>query len=688
MAVEIGRLLAAGRAGRARLGDRPLAAVDLAVLVRSHKEGEIVRLALQARHIRAVIYSQDSVFAGEDAWELQLVLQAAHEPLNQRRLKTALATSLLGWDAAGLVRLEEDEQLWEEIVARFIGYQHLWREKGFVAMLRGLLRQEAVKERLAARDDGERRLTNLRHLLELLQSAAHDEGLGAAEMLAWLARRRREAGRMGDEEQLRLESDRHLVKIVTIHKSKGLEYPVVFCPFLWEGNAVVRDTAKGEVSFHDQDNLLRMDLGSGELVANRLRQRDEGLAEDMRLLYVALTRAKHRCYCCWGRVKNQKGDVSALSPLGYLLHPVAGGEEGVVPALQGYFDALEDDQAAATLLELAAQSGGTVAVRPLPTENEAAPVAHARAEQLLPPRLFARPLRDDWTVRSFSSLTRGGEPHGAILDDEFFTSPASAADNSHEPVRSIFSFPRGAEAGTCLHGIFEELDFAEVRSAAAQELVRENLERYGFDVTWTETLLDALAMIVATPIDPAEPELRLETIALADRLNEMEFHYPLAAITPRGLQRVFAAHRADLAIGDLPERLGRLQFSPGQGFMKGFVDLIFIRQDRYFIVDYKSNHLGDTLDCYAQPQLARSVAEAHYALQYHIYTVALHRHLKLRLGAAYDYDRQMGGSYYLFLRGMDPAAGAGHGVFRERPDRLLIEALDLYLATGEEGGGR
>ncbi|MDH5298818.1 MAG: hypothetical protein OEV91_07350, partial [Desulfobulbaceae bacterium] len=123
-------------------------------------------------------------------------------------------------------------------------------------------------------------------------------------------------------------------------------------------------------------------------------------------------------------------------------------------------------------------------------------------------------------------------------------------------------------------------------------------------------------------------------------------------------------------------------------FMKGFVDLIFFWQGRYCIADYKSNHLGDALDCYNEPQLARAVAEAHYALQYHIYTVALHRHLKIRLGAGYDYDTHLGGSYYLFLRGMDPAAGAGHGVFRERPSRGVIEALDTYLATGEEGGGR
>ncbi len=685
VAVGIGRLLAASRSSEALVGDRPLAAADIAVLVRSHADGEIIRAALEARRIRAVIYSQDSVFSGKDAWELQLVLTAAHEPLHDRRLKTALATSLLGRDAAGLVRLEEDERAWEEVIDRFTTYQRLWRDQGFATMFSELLRREAVKERLAAGRDGERRLTNLRHLLELLQGAAHYEGLGPAELLAWLAKRRREAGRLGDEEQLRLESDRHLVKIVTIHKSKGLEYPVVFCPFLWEGSPVVRGTAKGLVSFHDGDGVLRMDLGGPELERHRLRQRTEALAEDMRLLYVAMTRAKHRCYCCWGRVKTSRSDISAASPLGYLLHPVAAsGDNDLVSALADYFADLDEAAVLAPLAQLVEGAGGAVAVRPLPREEEGGVAVPAEEARLAPPLAFHRTLADDWSIRSFTALTRGGEGHGAVLADEFAVPVASpvVADGA----ASIFSFPRGARAGTCLHAIFEELDFGEARGEAARRLVQESLVRYGFGEEWTGTLVEALARIVATPLDPADPALCLARIGTADRLNELEFHYPLARVTPRGLARIFAAHRADLALGELPERLGELVFSPGDGFMKGFVDLIFVWQGRFYIVDYKSNHLGDTLDWYGPPQLARAVAEAHYGLQYHIYVIALHRYLALRLGAAYDYDRHFGGCCYLFLRGMDPAAGPGHGVFCERPARALVEALDRYLATGREGG--
>ncbi len=688
LATEIGRLLLAGRAGTAMVGEQPLVAADLAVLVRSHRDGEIVRAALQASNIRSVIYSQDSVFAAKDAWELQLVLSAAHDPWNQRRLKTALASSLLGWDATGLVRLEEDEHLWEEIIDRFTTYQRLWREQGFATMLRELLQREKVKERLAGERDSERRLTNLRHLMELLQGAVHDEGLGPAELFAWLSKRRRQAGRMGDDEQLRLDSDRHLVKIVTVHKSKGLEYPVVFCPFLWEGSPVVRGNSKSPVSFHDREGKLVMDLGSELLESHKQQQQTEALAEDLRLLYVALTRAQHRCYCCWGRVKTSREDISATSPLGYLLHPLAvEPDSGLIPALQAYFKDLDEDEVLAPLTELVARAGGAVAVRPLPVSAEVVVVAEEERAPLVAPATFGRRLAADWGIRSFSALTRGADSHGAVIDDEF--SPASVSQvGDEEAGRSIFSFPRGARAGTCLHAIFEELDFTDVRSLAAEQLVQESLRRYGFEESWGEVVVDALADIVATPLDPEEPELHLARIAVDQRLNEMEFHYPLAKVTPAGLQRVFAAHRSDLVIDDLPERVGSLLFSPGKGFMKGFVDLIFVWQGRYYIADYKSNHLGDELTCYGQPQLTRAVTDAHYALQYHIYTVALHRHLKIRLGAGYDYDTQMGGSYYLFLRGMNPAVGPGHGVFRERPSRALIEALDAYLATGEEGGGR
>ncbi|MDH5298882.1 MAG: exodeoxyribonuclease V subunit beta, partial [Desulfobulbaceae bacterium] len=631
LAFEIGRLLLAGRTGEAMVGEKPLVAADLAVLVRSHRDGEIVRNALQESNIRAVIYSQDSVFAAKDGWELQLILSAAHDPWDQRRLKSALASSLLGWDAAGLIRLEEDEQLWEEIIDRFTTYQRLWREQGFATMLRELLQREGVKERLAAERDGERRLTNLRHLMELLQGAVHDQGLGPAELLAWLGKRRRQAGGLGDEEQLRLESDRHLVRIVTVHKSKGLEYPVVFCPFLWEGSPVVRGRSLSPVSFHDPAGLVRMDLGSELLESHRLQQQTEALAEDLRLLYVALTRAKHRCYCCWGRVKSSREDVSATSPLGYLLHPHAGrADSGLIPALQGYFKDLDEEAVLAPLAELAARAGGAVAVQPLPIPAAVAGVAEEPRAVLVAPPRFGRKLAADWAIRSFSALSRGGESHGAVLDDEFSVRPVAGAGGAEVPP-SIFSFPRGARAGTCLHAIFEELDFGDVHSPAARQLVRESLQRYGFAATWEEAVVGALADIVATPLDPAAPELRLDRISVTRRLNEMEFHYPLARVTPAGLQRVFGVHRGDLVIDDLPERLGGLVFSPGQGFMKGFVDLIFVWQGRYCIADYKSNHLGDGLACYGEPQLARAVAEAHYALQYHIYTVALHRHLKIRL---------------------------------------------------------
>ncbi|MDX1656312.1 MAG: 3'-5' exonuclease, partial [Candidatus Competibacteraceae bacterium] len=469
---------------------------------------------------------------------------------------------------------------------------------------------------------------------------------------------------------LRLESDENLVKIVTIHKSKGLEYPVVFVPFPWDGG--IQRAGRGSFAFHDphRDNRAFLDLGSGQEQQHAPLARQEALAEGLRLLYVALTRARDRCYMVWG---NMSG--AAESAAAWLLHPPAAHEpkdpwQAVMERVKG----ISDTDLIQDLRTLAIPAQEQILIEPLPGEA---------GERYLPPRaqplpLVARPLPvpppAGFRVTSFSALATG--PGGELPDYEAGFEPEEAPGEG----RRFLDFPRGARAGRCLHTLLEHLDFTRTERADLEDKVQRVLAQHGFEAgPWTAVVAAAIEGILAAPLDRLG-NLRLEDIPFGRRLNELEFYYPLPYFSDRQLRTLLLKH--GLA-GPIRERIGSLVFSPVQGFMKGYIDLIFEAGGAYYLADYKSNWLGGSLEAYREEQLPAVMAREGYYLQYLIYTVALHRYLALRL-PDYDYDRHFGGVFYLFLRGMDPEKGPDYGVFRDRPQRALVEALDRMIAQGQE----
>jgi exodeoxyribonuclease V beta subunit len=538
-------------------------------------------------------------------------------------------------------------------------------------MFRTLVSGERVPQRLLQFQDGERRMTNLWHLAERLQAAAERECTGMEGLTAWLAERRRSEASADEEEQLRLESDEHLVKIVTIHKSKGLEYPVVFCPFLWSGG-LWADRAK-TVLCHDpkDDGQAVMDLGSEELEVWRPQACREEMAENLRLLYVALTRAKSRCYLIWGKI-NELG----TSPLAWLLHqPQTVDTPLTLDTVKTYVEERSAAELRADLDAWAAQAPGAIDITPRPTltGRRYAPTAHD--EPPLAARRFPWQLRQRWRLSSFSALASGESTE--LPDHDAVTRPVTdASPSEHGP--SIATFPRGVRAGSCLHAMLQHLDFTQADDRTLTTLVSSDLQAYGFEASWTPIMADLLARVVATPLD-ASGTLRLRDIPADRRLNELEFSYPLHGLTPDGLQRLLGAH--GFGIGSIREEIGRLTFAPAQGYMRRFIELVCEANGRFYLMDYKSHWLGDTLEDYRQEALAAVMARDMYYLQYLIYSVAVHHYLTLRL-RHYDYETQFGGVFYLFVRGMHPDPGPTYGVFQDRPGRDLIEALDRYLASG------
>jgi exodeoxyribonuclease V beta subunit len=685
---DCARQIAALLDGSARIGDAALRAGDIAVLVRTHRDGVQVRDALGGLGIGCVSIGQDTVFDADEAEDLGVLFAALAPGAGGDRLRAALATRLLGWTAGELAGLASDEGAWDSVQARFEGYRETWRTRGFMAALDSLIHGEGVPERLRRGPEGERRLTNLMHLGELAQAASREQGgerSGAEGLSRWLAERRQPGSaeaRGGEAALLRLESDEDLVRIVTFHKSKGLEYPVVFLPLPWSKGLAPDNRAP--IAFHDRHGLdACLDLGSPDQDLHRALWAEEDLAERLRLFYVAVTRAKHRCVIYWGAVNQSEGSAAA-----YLLHQGPAGEPAAVrmggldePALRSDLDALARDLPDAIRVEDLTPQGPQAVARSAPSSPE------------FKAAVFAGTIPDDWRLLSFSGLAKGSagvreperpdydalpiEPQGgpalALLQESFVPPLPSAAQ-----VEPVFRFPRGARAGHCLHDLFEHLDFRTAEGPVLRQAAESALARHGIEAHWTETLMELATRVLDTPLGP--DGLRLRGIGPEDRRNELEFHFALGGFDPSALNRVLAAH--GVPAGDLGSRPAPARL---QGLMKGFVDLVVRRDGRYYILDYKSNHLGDSLDDYGAEGIARAMAQHGYHLQYLIYTVALHRYLRTRL-TGYDPERHLGGVRYLFLRGMRPEEGDRRGVFQTRPGLGLI--LELERVFGDSAAVR
>ncbi|RRV21410.1 exodeoxyribonuclease V subunit beta [Stutzerimonas nitrititolerans] len=668
-ASEITRLLVLGQqgeAGFARAGElAPLKPSDIAVLVRDGSEAQAIRGELARRGVRSVYLSdKDSVLASQEARDLLLWLRACAEPDVDRRLRAALASRSLGLELAELEQLNQDERVWERRVMQFRDYHQRWQRQGVLPMLRQLLHDFGLPQRLMQRSDGERALTNLLHLAELLQQAAAELD-GEQALIRHLAALLAGEGAAAEEQVLRLESDAALVRVVTIHKSKGLEYPLVFLPFICSFRP-----AEGGRPLQLQDgDSRRLVLEPDEEDIERADR--ERLGEDLRLLYVALTRARHACWLGIADLKkgNAKASLLHRSALGYLL---GGGQPlSASGVLASWLEPLEKP--------------GECRLLPAPEANDSS-YREATLEQAEPSwPTPARRAAEHWWIASYSALRTGDSLESPIerFDDAAPENPAAqkAADDERESVPvvgpvglagSLHLFPRGPNPGTFLHGLLEMAGrdgFAQVASdpAALREQIARRCQRRGLDA-WIEPLNSWLGSLLTTPLK-LEGDARVSLAELTVYQPELEFWFETQRVDVRQIDALVQRHvlpgvpRPAL----LPDRLN--------GMFKGFIDLVFEHQGRYYVVDYKSNWLGEGDAAYTDEAMQATVASHRYDLQYVLYLLALHRQLQLRL-PDYDYERHVGGALYLFLRG---SRAPGQGIHRARPPRELIEALDALF---------
>jgi exodeoxyribonuclease V beta subunit len=622
---------------------RPLNPSDIAILVRTNAQAREFQQHLHAANVASVLTSTESVFASQEAFDLYTLLEAVANPDNRALLKKALALDWFGNDGQSLYLLFNNDSKMDSLAERFSAYHQLWQEQGLMAMANNLLAAEKINHTISHTPSAERRLTNLQHCIELVQQAALNGHLGSHKTLSWLKNAMLNTAHTSvaqDSQQLRLESDADAVKIVTMHRAKGLEFSVVFCPFLWQSTTA---NNKNYIICHLVDDArlntrTLIDLGSTDFERHALQAEFEEQAEQIRLAYVALTRAKVVCYVAWADVRSEKkANSSALS---WLLN------------LSGHDFEFQQQQ----LQKLSLAEPHCFSYRLLgQTIVELIRYQGYRLPAKLSVKQRTRTLSTDWQMSSYTALS-------GLSQHEAHELPRDKADEleikPNAPVSE--ALPLGADSGNMIHELLETVAFSDLAAKTDISEQRAKVcQRYGLNLKEPEIVEQMLFDCVTTPLDEQDSNFCLKNIADKSCLKEMPFYLALKPIHTRNINQILMN---DPTFQPLSKKTIN-------GMLTGFIDLICEYNHKFYVMDYKTNYLTD----YAMPQLIQAMRQHNYGLQYWLYSLVLHRYLKARIDN-YAYDKHFGGVRYLFIRGMHPNKSM-QGVYKARPDIKQLDAL-------------
>lgn len=623
---------------------RAVVAGDIAILVRSHRQGDAFQQTLAHGNIPSVLSSRKTVFQTRECQDLQNVLEAVAVPSDAALLRRALSCKWFGYDGPQFYAMAHDEEEMEGWLERFYAYHELWQEKGVLAMMSRLITTESVFETLSALPLAQRQIANINHLLEILQEEETANNLVPTRILQYITEQRQSSD-MAEYAQLRLESDEEAINIVTMHGVKGLEFPVVFCPVLWARSGHLK-YEKQCIRFHDTQNRQVADLGSSAFEVRRSDAMKEELAEELRLLYVAVTRGSCRTYICWADVKGYGRALSSTeSALAWALSIT---ECENIHEQNEQIEVLCDEEAAAFRL------------LPSDTPCEDSFEIEKVDSETLSCRQFERfPLTADWLMTSYSALA--GSAH--------YSTVVSVPEQQIGESVAIHTLPFGAGFGNVVHGVLEDYPFSMLAGDEDYvDAVEGQCRRFGITAEAGQ-LMALLRDVTRASLTAGESGhmFSLADIPEEDQLKEMPFYFHLRPESTATINTL-------LAFSDV---VRPVQEKALQGYLTGFVDLVCRYQGKYYVIDYKSNYLGDHLHNYDEKNIRSAMRDHNYGLQYWIYTLVLHRFLLGTL-QGYNYEENFGGVFYLFARGMKPAF-PGNGVFFDRPQLRVLDALLLAL---------
>ena len=693
LAADIGALLTSG----ATFDGEPIEARHVAVIVEKHKDARACYRALCDAGIPAVYTGDSDIFNSDAAEDWLCLLEAFDQPHRPGMVRAAAATVFFGMTAEALV--EGGDKLTDDVAEKLREWAGHARERGVAAIFEAA-QLKGMGDRVLSWRGGERLMTDLAHMTQLLQEAAHREHFSLPALRDWLRAQREERSDV-TERFRRLDNDAAAVQVMTVFVAKGLQYPVVYLPFSFNRNIQDREL----VLFHEGEQRCLHVGGSDspDFKAVSVLGRAEDASDDSRLTYVAMTRAQAQVVAWWAPSKDE--------PNGGLSRLLRGRRPGesVVPNSAAPAT-ISDEDALARFQEWEARGGAVIeesVVRPVPAMPRDEPRTNLKA------RHFHRLIDTAWRRTSYSGLIRAAEttpvssePEVIELDDEVAEIPLVSSAVGADVPSPMAELPTGAKFGTLVHAVLETADpFASDLAVELEAQIREHSVWWPVDVPSGE-LATAMVPMHDTPLGPLADGLTLRQIGLQDRMREMDFEFPLAGGDLRAdAPQIRLSHVGELLREQMPvddplasyaDRLtgAALGGQPLKGYLSGSVDAVLRIGDRYVVVDYKTNWLGDpaqplTAADYAQPRLAEAMLHSDYPLQALLYSVVLHRFLRWRL-PGYAPDKHLGGVMYLFLRGMcgpDTPVVDGHpaGVFSWQPPASLITALSDLVDEGRAG---
>jgi exodeoxyribonuclease V beta subunit len=590
---------------------------DIGILVRTNKEGRAIKEMLAKVGIHSVNIDDSKVFASNEAKELYYIMTAVYDA-TRSNINRALLTRIGGYNIEELQRADTDA-----IMNRFRNYQETWRKEGVYVMLRKFLADHNLYKLFYSEtvNSSERTVANVLQLVEIIHKESERKGYDPLEQLQWFKKGMDGDAREGDEFEQRIENDEESVKIVTIHKSKGLEYNIVIAPHL----------DMNVSNNHDTYGYRHPVTGEYLVTTKKMLTEDESKwyreqteQENRRLLYVAVTRARYQCF-----ITASLSNYNKSSCLRSFVDPVKQAIESGKPLDGiGFWDIPEPDN------------------------------FDIKKPQVLQVREYAKADRFEltglnWRKSSYTSLS---PDHEATPIQKYLGLSKDMYD------KFVFNeLRKGAQTGNLLHYIFENISFNEPRywrNVIERGIKRLSSPKSDAYVSNLESFLHQV-MGVKLPIDG---ELSLSQISREDRLNELEFDFPLQSIKP-GQIEALSAPDAPMFVRSSDEL---------EGMMTGKMDLLFRHHNKYYILDWKSNYLGETLEDYRREKLQDAMDQNNYHLQYHIYTLAAIKYLSLRI-PDFDYEQGFGGVIYLFVRGI--RVGSDTGIYFRKPEKGLVEEL-------------
>jgi exodeoxyribonuclease V beta subunit len=669
---RIANLLEGSSDGTTMIGKKPIKAGDIAILVSRNKDAYDLQQRLKNMGIDSVTKTDQSIFDTLEARKAEMLMNAVLNPSDHKTLNASLLTGMFGFELGELYGLSEDDDQRQKLIDEMLDLSDIWRREGFYSMFYRLIYRDQRLVNFASVNSSERIITNFFHLADLC-AKAEDENLYSPEKLhSWLLRQMEDTDE--EEKELQLESDQHLVKIMTIHSSKGLQFPVVFCPTLWMGYepASFKNKVKKMVEYHSEESdslIINFDRQKSDQRVNAEYASDiESIAENVRKTYVALTRAQYATVVMWDSHANSNLSGLGASLIGQqqvkdsIKNKLKIDDKKGVPAEEflNRFRKLEEESGKLISLELVDSD--------LPAENDPISIDADATEISFRPYSGRDHLPVQKRLESYTSLAGhssdpGTPDYDQLLDN--FSAPFEDTANMDEPGElTIFNFPKGATAGTAIHKLFEHetFEFNRAKTANHSEAIGEVLDEYGFSDVWSTVLQQMLRDVAGSNI----PGITLNTLSTNDELREMEFHFPSSSVDGESLLQIIR----NGTVQDVPADMG-------QRYMTGFIDLVARQNGKYTIIDYKSNYLGESSENYTRENLEPEIKASSYDLQYHLYTVALVKYLRSKI-KDFDYDEHFAGVAYLFVRGMK--AGSSNGIWFHKPDKSVIMKLERVLS--------